>query len=169
MQNGQTSTAALRSSCRGGSGRNDRLRSEPTTGAVTCAGFSRPRALRSFGARLRGDIWPLRKLDGWPSGGRSEHATCDDNLAIALAQAGECLRRAGRTTRGQPVLFHCGFRPILTVSSRRMKPGGRPCFERISSQPSLEPTTLILTPLSSSATSAESSVGSLKTRVARTV
>lgn len=37
---------------------------------------------------------PPRKVDGWPSGARSERAISDDNLAIALGQAVECLRRA---------------------------------------------------------------------------
>ena len=45
----------------------------------------------------------------------------------------------------------------------RMNPGGRPCLERISSQPSLESTTFSRTPLAILATSAESSLGSLKT------
>jgi hypothetical protein len=57
----------------------------------------------------------------------------------------------------------------LTASSLRMNPGGRPCLERISSQPSLESTTFSRTPFAILATSAESSVGSLKTWVARTV
>lgn len=50
-----------------------------------------------------------------------------------------------------------------------MNPGGRPCLERISSQPSLESTTFSRTPLAMLATSAESSLGSLKTWVGRTV
>jgi hypothetical protein len=38
------------------------------------------------------------------------------------------------------------FWPIFTAASWRMKPGGRPCFERISSQPLLESTTLSFIP-----------------------
>jgi hypothetical protein len=38
--------------------------------------------------------YPLPKAAGWPSGGRSEYAISDDDLAIVLRQVVECLRRA---------------------------------------------------------------------------
>jgi hypothetical protein len=53
------------------------------------------------------------------------------------------------------------FWPIFTVASWRMKPGGRPCFERISSQPLLESTTLSFIPGPMLAIIAEFSLGPL--------
>ncbi len=53
------------------------------------------------------------------------------------------------------------FWSIFTAASCRTKPGGRPCLERISNQPSREPTTLILIPGPMLVISAEFSLGPL--------
>ena len=50
---------------------------------------------------------------------------------------------------------------ILTAAACRTKPGGRPCLERISNQPSRESTTLIFIPGLMLAISREVSLGSL--------
>ena len=78
----------------------------------------------------------------WGDGGTYTAERCEayagDSALRTLARMGK-LARWSSSTDDQ-------FWPTLTAASRRMKPGGRPCFERISSQPLLESTTLSFVP-----------------------
>ena len=68
--------------------------------------------------------------------------------------------RCGSPLR-QCLIIRTGQFRTITAASWRMKPGGRPCLERISNQPKLESTTLTFIPTPISAISAEFSVGPL--------